>query len=214
LWRRLRRPAAGALNPVGSGAVEDERVKRLAVTALVAAALGILVAVGAWTTWDYGLDCTKCLAEGRVVEEHVFGFVVFRRTTFAPPPTDYERIFGRPCEHEFRRGGFGRTAHAYGGTIACGMTAEGWRVEPRLEAVAATYDASVASAMRPSRSKTLAFVDTLIAPDTTIATSNDDTFRPRAIALRELAYRLRRATTLDGWRAALRSGRAWRSQSH
>jgi hypothetical protein len=90
------------------------------------------------------------------------------------------------------------------------MTAEGWRVEPRLDAVAATYDAERRLGDAALAIQTLAFVDTLIAPDATIATSNDDTFRPRAIALRELAYRLRRATSVDDWRAALRSGRASR----
>ena len=165
------------------------------------------------TTWDYGLDCTKCLAEGRVVEERVFGFVVFRRTTFEPPPTDYERIFGRPCEHEFRRGGFGRQAHFHGGTIACGMTAEGMRIEPRLHAMGATYDVERRLGDRALAIETLAFIDTVIAPDEGIA-SSDDAFRGRAIALGELAHRLERATTVDDWRAALRSGRAWRSQSH
>jgi hypothetical protein len=57
-------------------------------------ALIVCVALGAWTTFDYGLRCTKCLADKHVVEEHFFGIPFFRSATDRYPGADYERIFG------------------------------------------------------------------------------------------------------------------------
>jgi hypothetical protein len=189
-------------------------VKRLAVFALVAGTLLLLAAGGAWTTWDCSFHCAKCLAHEHVTEEQILGLAVVRRTTFEPAPPDYERLFGRPCAHEFRRVGIGRETHAYHGTIKCGMAAEGLFIQPRLYAVAATFDAERRIGDAALAIQTLAFIDTLIAPDEGIEMLNDHTVRPRAIALHELAYRVGRATSVEEWRAALRSGRAWRSRSH
>jgi hypothetical protein len=80
--------------------------------------------------------------------------------------------------------------------------------------MAATYDVERRLGDGALAIQTLAFIDTVIAPDAGIATSADDGFRRRAITLRELADRLARAMTLDDWRAALRTGRAERARSH
>ena len=83
----------------------------------------VCIAFRAWTTFDYGLDCAKCLLGKQFVEQQLFGITVSRRTVNVERAADYERIFGHPCEHVFRKGGFGRGTHSllsFG--IGCGMT--------------------------------------------------------------------------------------------
>src|SRR4051794_1718609 len=84
-------------------------VSRSVLVLAVAVAMALLF--GAWTTEDHELHCTRCLARKYVVDERFLGLMFFRKTTGRPGPGDYERIFNRPCEHVFRRGGFGRQNH-------------------------------------------------------------------------------------------------------
>jgi hypothetical protein len=106
--------------------------------------------------------------------------------------------------------GFGREGHAFfhASIIACGMTFAGIVTAPRLDAVEATYEVERRLGDTALAIQTLAFVDTCIAPDAAIRSPAEETWRRSASTLHELAHRLRRATTVDDWRAALRAGRA------
>jgi len=115
---------------------------RRAVTIAAIAVAGIAIAsvFGAWTTYDYGLDCTKCLHSRHVIVQRFLGVPFFRTTTQKPGRAEYAELFKRPCKHVLRRGGFGRSGPSlFGASIGCGITGEGAFVAPRLEAVRATY---------------------------------------------------------------------------
>jgi hypothetical protein len=178
--------------------------------ALLLVPLLALAASGAWGTYDHGLDCTKCLAHGDVVEERFLGFVFFRRTTFQPQPGDYERIFGYPCEHVFRTGGHGRESHSllHGSTVGCGMTSAGLFVAPRLDAVGATYDAERRLGSTALAIETLGFIDGRLAPGAEVGSIGDKTWKTTAATLHGLADDLRRAATAGDWETALRAARA------
>jgi hypothetical protein len=167
----------------------------------------VCVALGAWTTFDYGLRCTKCLADKHVVEQHLFGITVSRRTKDRDPAADYERVFGHPCQHIFRRGGFGRGSHSLlGSSIGCGMTGEGVFTRPRLEAVSATYDAERRLHDRDLTLATFQVIDTLMPPDIQMQQRRDlpETAQSTTFLLGSF---LRRAKTVEQWHAVLDAAR-------
>ncbi len=166
-------------------------------------ALIVCIAFGAWTTYDYGLRCTKCLADKHVVEQQLFGITVSRRTKDRDQAADYERIFGHPCEHVFRKGGFGRGWHSLlGSGIGCGMTGEGVFIRPRIEAVSAAYDAEHRLHDRELTLATFQFIDTLMPPDIPMQQRRDlpETTQSTTFLLGSF---LRRAKTVEQWRAVL-----------
>jgi hypothetical protein len=166
-------------------------------------ALIVCIAFGAWTTYDYGLDCTKCLLGKQVVEQQLFGITVFRRTVNVERAADYERIFGQPCEHIFRKGGFGRGSHSLlGSGIGCGMTGEGVFVRPRVEAVSATYAAEQRLHDHELTLDTFRLIDTLMPPNIQMQQRRDlpETAQSTVSLLGSF---LRRVKTAEQWRAVL-----------
>jgi hypothetical protein len=167
----------------------------------------VCVAFGAWTTFDYGLQCTKCLVDKHVVEQHLFGITISRRTEDRDSGADYERVFGHPCQHVFRKGGFGRGSHSlFGSSIGCGITGEGAFVRPRLEAVAATYDAENRLHNHALTVATFGLIDTLMPPEIKMQQRRDlpETAQSTTILLGSF---LRRAKTVEQWRAVLDAAR-------
>ena len=163
----------------------------------------VCVAFGAWTTFDYNLKCAKCLASKHVVEQQLFGITVSRTTKDMDPAADYQRIFGHPCEHVFRKGGFGRGWHSLlGSGIGCGITGEGGFVRPRIEAVSATYDAEHRLHDHDLTLATFQLIDTLMPPDVQMQQRRDlpETAQSTTFLLGSF---LRRAKTVEQWRAVL-----------
>src|SRR5688572_26370916 len=114
------------------------RAARIVLMSLVGlAVLLTLSALSPWAVFDYGYRCTKCLADSHVVERSFIGFIYSKTVTPRGAGSDYERIFGQPCQHVFRKGGCGRRR---GPLISCGETAEGVMFAPRNIAVKACYD--------------------------------------------------------------------------
>src|SRR3954463_11081479 len=77
----------------------------------------VCVAFGAWKGYDYSLVCAKCLASKHIIEQHFLGITFSRTMRNTKPAADYERIFGHPCEHIFRKSGFGRVSHSLSRSI-------------------------------------------------------------------------------------------------
>src|SRR4051812_126650 len=146
--------------------------------ALQAAVLGLgllfgaALALGAWTSYDYSICCTKCLLGEHVVGQRFLG-ISFRTTTVRSPAADYEKIHGQRCQHIFRKYGWtGRVSHSIRGSrVGCGNSAEGIFFAPRLEAVSATYTAARTIGEVQLARETLDLIDTLIPADAQVARS-------------------------------------------
>ena len=131
-------------------------------------------AFGAWKGYDYSLNCTRCLKSKHVIEQQFFGVTFSRTSKDMDLSADYERIFGHPCEHIFRKGGFGRTSHSLSRSIVgCGLTGDGSLLRPRLEAVSAVYDAEHLFHDRDLTLDTFRLIDTLMPPDIRMEQRND-----------------------------------------
>ena len=173
-------------------------ILRLAIALIVCAALG------AWSTYDYGLRCTKCLAGKHVVEQRFFGIPFFRSTTTRATEADYERIFGHPCQHIFRKGGFGRGSRLLfmPAAVACGSTAEGSFVRPRIEAVSATYAVERRLPGRELALDTLRAIDQMWPPDIKLEQREEISQQARSTVL-NLGFYLPRVKTVEQWQAVL-----------
>jgi hypothetical protein len=138
------------------------------------------------------------------VEQRFFGITCFRRTSDGSPGPDYARIFGHPCQHVFRKGGFGRGARFLfmPTVIGCGSTAEGMLVRPRVEAVAATFAAERRLRDRGLALDTFRVIDNLFPPDTE---SNQLRELPKEArsAASSLGFYLSRVQTVEEWQAVL-----------
>jgi hypothetical protein len=166
------------------------------------------VAFSAWTTFDYGLYCSKCLASKHVVEQQLFRLTVSRTTKDREPGADYVRIFGHPCEHVFHQAGYGRRERSlfWGSMIGCGVTGEGCFIRPRLEAVSAAYRAESDFHDRDLTLATFQLIDTLMPPDQAMPQRRDfPGFDQKPIYL--LSHYLRRAKTVEQWQAVLDAAR-------
>jgi hypothetical protein len=158
---------------------------------------------GAWTTHDYSLNCAKCLKSRHVIEQHFYGIVFSRTTKDVEPAADYERIFGYPCQHIFRKGGFGRSSHSLSRSIiGCGITAEGSLVRPRMEAVSAVYDAERLFHDRDLTLDTFRLIDTLMPADIRMEQRNDLATTARN-NLFLLGTSLRNVETVQQWHTVL-----------
>jgi hypothetical protein len=76
--------------------------------ALSGVVLVLVAGAFAWSAYDYSRICTKCLATQHVVEQRIMGLTLRTTTSEGEKEEDYERIYGRTCEHVFHQGGYGR----------------------------------------------------------------------------------------------------------
>ncbi|MBC2601167.1 hypothetical protein [Puniceicoccus vermicola] len=123
--------------------------KRLLILALVVAAIGLFTG----TLIGYSSICVRCLEERRGKEIRIFGIRISDKqkkvegnssqiNTLSLPPIPMGRtetfnlILEQPCQHLFKRRGFGRSGILSGG-VACGVYGEGQWAEPRLYAMSA-----------------------------------------------------------------------------
>jgi len=123
--------------------------KRLLLLTLVVGAIGVFTG----NRIGYSSICTRCLEQRRGKEVMIFG----QRIHHHQEPMDrnsrvieylgwpsipmgrtetFALILGQPCQHQFKRTGFGRSGIILGG-IACGFYAEGPFFKPRLYAMSA-----------------------------------------------------------------------------
>jgi hypothetical protein len=127
----------------------------------------VLIVLGAWETYDYGLNCTKCELTKHVVDERFLGIAVFRSSTSRGSDAAYRGIFGHPCEHVFRKTGFGAVLHGIPGTpCRCGVTGEGSLFQQRSRAVKATYELDKKFSNKELALESFRLIDRLMPPDT------------------------------------------------
>lgn len=158
------------------------------------------------STYDYTLNCAKCLAQKHVVEKQLLGFPFTRKTSPLHEERNYQTIFGRPCEHVFREGGFG---HSSAGNIACGMTAEGNFVRPRMEAIAAVFDLDEELGDHALARETFQFIDTVMPPGEPLKKPRPSPAAETGYsALYLLALSLPGAKSVPEWRTVLDAARA------
>lgn len=131
-------------------------------TIIICLLLLLLVVNFGWSSYDYSLQCTKCLADKHVVENCFLGVTYSSSTKDRDPAKDYQRIFGRPCEHLFHKGGFGRST---AGGVSCGMTSEGIIFSARNSAALAVYAAEERLRDMNLALETFGFIDTRVSPD-------------------------------------------------
>lgn len=163
----------------------------------------VLFALGAWSTFGYGLHCVRCLAEKHANEVRLFGVPVYRSTSKLYQAPDYELIIGQPCQHIFRKGGFGRGRYSLRGcSIGCGQTWEGSVFGKRKEAIAATFKLHQQLGQRQLALATLRAIDLALPPDASL-----DRGDPRSDASKETLFYLPQflgqAQTADEWRKVL-----------
>jgi len=123
--------------------------------------LGVVVsALGVKERWVISATCPKCLQEAGITMVKIAGIPVFKRTTYsqhvraspgwsgrmASVPDDihpriYAEIFGKKCNHELKRGGFGATSSGFflGQVCRDGAFFESRLYQPRIEAITALY---------------------------------------------------------------------------
>lgn len=127
----------------------NKRLKRLIII------IGLVTVVGVFsgTTVDYSADCIRCLRYERGLEHFVFGIKVYHKHGLARDdyriigdfrlptipmgsPSFYDALLESPCQHVFKRSGFGRSP-LLGGSIGCGSYGEGRIFRPRRYALSA-----------------------------------------------------------------------------
>lgn len=182
-------------------------MKAFKIILWVSIAFVVSALFGAWGRYDYGVRCSKCLAKKHVVEWQFLGIPLTRRTQDQKGAQNYEGVFGRPCEHVLRQGGFGRTSISlFGGGIGCGMTGEGMLVRPRMDAVSAVYEIHARLDDRGLALETFQFIEELMPADLGLQALKD---LPLAapVTLSHLASYLQKAQTVEDWRSALEAAR-------
>ncbi len=107
----------------------------------VAILIGVFFAGLLFQTYDYGKTCIYCLRDYHVVEEQFCGVTFYRKSKLRDEGYPrYEEVFGHPCEHVYKTGGFGRSIGGiWGGGIGCGMTAEGVLFRQRKAIIGLSY---------------------------------------------------------------------------
>jgi len=128
---------------------------------------GTLLFVAVWylggrTTYDYGLNCTKCHKDYHVVERKFLGFTYNTKKTLRQDPPYYATFTGQECDHVFRRGGFGRSTF-FG--IGCGITGEGIFFRDRNRALRSAFRLGDQLDAPELAKRTMVVVDSLLPPD-------------------------------------------------
>jgi hypothetical protein len=151
---------------------------------------GFLLIFCAWSTRtivDYGATCARCLQHVKGVETWILGVRVSHKEvavqrrgglmsvdTFDPriplvDPSAYEKIFGQPCQHLFKRGGFGREKHFFVGSLAGDLSSPaGPAFSPRTDAIEALYRLNDRVKDDVLAKSTYAVFDRLFPPDTAL----------------------------------------------
>ena len=139
---------------------------------------------------DYGATCTRCLQRQKGLETWLLGARVWHTEKLAPPlwvgydpddpplpavaPKIYEEIFGQPCDHLFKREGFGREQHSFlMSSIGCGQYPDGIAFSPRANFIEALYRLHKRVKNPPFARATYAVLDQLFPPNTSITAALD-----------------------------------------
>jgi hypothetical protein len=127
-----------------------------------------LVLVFFSNTWDYGLNCTRCLYYEHHLQHRFFGVTLWEtksnhRDLYG---RSYMDLFGRSCTHALKKGGFGHNP-------GCGITAEGMVFSGRNQAVKALLEAYQRNPNRPLAQESFALVENLFPEQTTVESYYD-----------------------------------------
>ena len=128
--------------------------------------------------------CASCLQHAYLHEKKCLGYCYYSRrqlaqrhggimspASFSPsiPQVDpqlYQEIFGRPCEHRFKKGGFGRARRTPLGTRYSDGTHNEWHVFlPRLTLVEGIYHCYQATGNASLARETYQVIDELLPVD-------------------------------------------------
>jgi hypothetical protein len=164
------------------------------------------VALGAWTTFDYGLCCTKCLRYRHVIEQRFLGIKFHCSTSEWTPGANYTGIFGQPCDHIVRGGGCGRSSHSPHGSVRCGFTADGSFLRPRIQAVALIFELAGRLGDNQLARDSFKLIDRLMPPDAQSA-RRPEIPRQSIDSLWQLLYNLERVRTVADWQSVLQSAK-------
>jgi len=114
-----------------------------------------------WLGVTYASDCRLAQGHGGIMSS----------ATFSPaiPQTDpklYEEILGQPCQHCFKKGGFGRTSTSLIGTLhADGSYVEWHRFLPRVTVIEGIYHCYRATRSKDLATRTYGELDRLLPVD-------------------------------------------------
>ena len=163
------------------------------------------IALSAWAllicagnTYDYGLQCTRCLREYHVVQLRLWQIPFYQTKTVQFAGYDLESITGKPCEHIYRRTGFGESWAL--GLIGDGMTGEGSFFRMRSYALRDAFKTYQQFPDKELMRKTLNFIDACLPPDASV---QDRKTYPNQIYLMFLSRSLTDVRSAQDWKAAL-----------
>jgi hypothetical protein len=124
---------------------------------------GVFLLVMVSNTWDYGFNCTRCLYYEHRLEHRWFGITFFETTSGRRDEhgRTYLELFGQPCTHIMKKGGFGHNP-------GCGMTTEGMVFAGRNKAVGALLELHRRHPDRTLALESMALVDSLFPVETQI----------------------------------------------
>jgi len=157
-----------------------------------------------FSTFDYGWRCTKCLRDSHVIEHQFLGITYWRSSKLRFAGHDLTPITGSPCQHVFRKGGFGRSfGGLFGGGIGCGMTGEGGIFQWRWSSLSAAFELNEQFRNKDLLVETFRVVDTLLPPDATLSFYRTDKAELSLSKLAELSIALEKANSESEWSTAL-----------
>jgi hypothetical protein len=135
---------------------------KLSTRIMIALGGVVLLSLLFGNTWDYGLNCTRCgYYEHRM--QWVFArtpFYEYTMNTRSGYAQAYQELFGQPCPHVMKKGGFGHNP-------GCGMTAEGMVYSGRNKAVKALFEVYQRTTDRALAQESFVLVEKLFPERTT-----------------------------------------------
>ena len=183
-------------------------VWRLLLLALLLACLNGVFGTGV----SYHATCARCQTEAKGRESKLFGVTFGRHLDVVPPkknqsspptgPDTYNQIFGRPCEHLFKRGGAGWSSL---GMIGCGAFPEESAFAPRTHAIRALFDLFHRIGHKDHAMESYACIDILLKADAPLKVAFANRFDPESVnqRLEEFADMMDMVSTEQEWLQAL-----------
>jgi hypothetical protein len=163
--------------------------------------------ISGFSNYDYGLRCTRCLREYHVVENRFCGITYWKMEKLIFPGYNWEEITGTPCQHIYRKGGYGQEKFSlFGAGEHDGMTPEGNLFRPRLQTLQDAFDLYSRFPNKELMRETIADADQCLPADATADFAHDPRNKSGYLVL--LAFSLDKAQSEQDWKTALESTRA------
>ncbi|MGJ8650474.1 MAG: hypothetical protein ACSHX4_08950 [Opitutaceae bacterium] len=180
-------------------------MKKILLVAVII--LGIFFGGLLFSTYDYGYTCISCLKDYHIVEDKFAGITYRKNEKLTSEGfKEYEAVFGSPCVHTFKTGGFGRSfGGLWGDGIGCGSTDEGKLFRERKQILQTAMMLSYHFDDTELFKRTMVLVDEWFPKDMTFDYWEDVTNLERMTKVYEFEEKLRNVETLDQWRSAIDS---------